>query len=655
MRQYLLGVLAILLALVLWGCNSFVAVPLGDGGSNGAAAVVARVFGQALARPFIAVEPNFRADVIANRALIEAEGLEVSADGSIILFPASPAGCYRVQTDTEQVVTSFDGSFSLAEPGGANGKILHPTDGRAPAEFDATVLSSDPEQPTVIQVLHPFKGPCGMNIPLEDFCTVDRPNDLPAPILARAVPTAITNGPRGTYPVPIKNTVCEDKNGILSGVTRNKFLAYVGSTCDGYVKVGCCPNENPFSDVEYNILSSSPGFALIEAIRAGNLNVQLSPAVIPAGLAGAPDLSCVDNHKGRVCQQLLPGDISIDTGKNIATAFEVEVVEVLAGSNYSFAVHNNGCFGTTEITPLVQFINGTLTGIGLRAGGAALPVTPALVNFVASNPSLATAVPNFPASGLLKVGQKLDHFNPTTPLPTYVPDRFLNFAVPTTAQPGQVDVFLMVTDHSPVVIIFRVVGSGGDGTGIQPPNIATLVTPSEVSFTHCVGVTPCPQTLTQTVTVTNNGGSEIEVVPQFEANSALSTTPVRKKLLPGEMQVFTLEFDCTRTESYTTNVTFLSTDLFGQTSSKTTRVVATIEHEVLVLDFPIGPFPAGTEIRMSRVAGGTRAGVGHPGCPEDHLHGAPVSIDGIHVKNEDPNPSGCGHGPIRKSEGGAGP
>ncbi len=67
--------------------------------------------------------------------------------------------------------------------------------------------------------------------------------------------------------------------------------------------------------------------------------------------------------------------------------------------------------------------------------------------------------------------------------------------------------------------------------------------------------------------------------------------------------------------------------------------------DVVVLATPVGAFPAGTKIELSRIAGGTVSGP-DVGCSDRHLHsGGGITIDG-QGPFPDPNPTGCGYGAI---------
>jgi len=66
--------------------------------------------------------------------------------------------------------------------------------------------------------------------------------------------------------------------------------------------------------------------------------------------------------------------------------------------------------------------------------------------------------------------------------------------------------------------------------------------------------------------------------------------------------------------------------------------------DAVQLGAPLGTFPAGAVIALSRISGG-RIGNAEAGCSGRHLHGSAISIDGVGAYG-DPASSGCGYGLI---------
>jgi hypothetical protein len=316
------------------------------------------------------------------------------------------------------------GRTFLLEPGGyleigtdllageTEATLRHPTDDR----FSATIQLSelvDGRIPQVGFILPmPFEGPCSMdartrdsefcgNGPLADFLIDDGVSSqevnpafpiLPIPGYTAnrckqliPKPTQIQFRARGSYPEPkdffVKDREkllaftdqCEQTNGGLKtgdivSATNRPTSTYLGSTCHAYVRVGCCPNENTTADL-YQALESTAHLASItSAIQDAGIALAGLKQIYIGPFFKNPfvDLACPDNHKGRECQEVSIGDVSLDfrdSGKGsvqLPAAREL-VIDVGRNEQVRFVVHNNGCYGKTTIKATSREINGLLS------------------------------------------------------------------------------------------------------------------------------------------------------------------------------------------------------------------------------------------------------------------------------------------------------
>lgn len=504
--------------------------------------------------------------ILQARAQLEADGLKVADDGSLIAWPATPATGYLVEVGGVPVNVEADGSFAL--PGavaGATGRIYHLSDSRLTFNFDASRLGQNPAQIRTLILRLPFQGGCFMNA--EDICgsVVSQRISLEnLRVMAReAQPTLITLGPRGTYPGRLGQQItCEDKNGFLSSPSLPNEIRYLGSTCDKYVRAGACPNENFMSDIQYNLILAgnlAPGRLLdsLSGVFGGEI---LSPPLVPTSV-----LQCVDNHKGRVCQQVKIGDLSVDlkpAGKLVkpdpdgAPGFDFDVVTVFPGQKLPVVVHNNGNYGITVRKRLESEIGGVMTpGFAtsqVRTLSANIPVPVPQLPGVGSPLSVRSIVAGGVNIKVVPISiDEILHYDPPASgtLLQYKVDRDFVYEVPSTASAGQVDTFLYYVDGSYAVARFVV----GGGTAPTPtpstsPGSVNVLPMTNLSFVHQVGVTNCPQ-LIGTYTISNDKplpvNFSVSGVP-----SQLTVTPTSGSISSGASQTLQVFFNCSTTSSF---------------------------------------------------------------------------------------------------------
>ena len=115
----------------------------------------------------VAVPEAARADVLAHKTQIEAEGATVLVDGSGIANAPVGAGGWRVTLGDRETRTRADGSFTLTlDPATATeGVLYHPAQDQDPAVAFWVVpyLAPAGGTPTPIDVEVDFQGACGMN------------------------------------------------------------------------------------------------------------------------------------------------------------------------------------------------------------------------------------------------------------------------------------------------------------------------------------------------------------------------------------------------------------------------------------------------------------------------------------------------------------
>lgn len=268
-----------------------------------------------------------RQAIVDNAALLEAEGLTVAGDGSFVVFPdATPAG-WLVRFGAVETLAGADGTFVLDLTGvGANsGSIWHPSheDDVPIGTFSREDLVPDGETPVPVILQLPFEGPCGMTVGPDNpaHCQVAQATSLDvgsgghlskARNIAHRLPEMRL---LDTYPPSPRETNCQILDGWIDSDT-SALGSYFGSTCFTMVINGLCPNEG--------------GFGIF-----------------------AEEICCFKNHRGRFCQELLPGDMKLLDLSHEALTILDEPIE--------FTVHNNSTWAeTTVITWLEKGIGGQM-------------------------------------------------------------------------------------------------------------------------------------------------------------------------------------------------------------------------------------------------------------------------------------------------------
>jgi len=187
------------------------------------------------------------------------------------------------------------------------------------------------------------------------------------------------------------------------------------------VQAGACPNENAAADIAYD---AHHFFYLFEKAFA-ELGLPseewLTPLQLPSSVG-----ECAINHRGRVCQQLLIGDISVEIDDDLLGPHEELTIPVRAGQSVPFVIHNNGCWGVTEVQKTVSRLGGSLSCPGSRDAG--------------------TRIEHFylPPGG-----------NPSTDH-QYFPDRDAIYQTPRTGEREQEDTWVFSVDGRPVTLTFVV-------------------------------------------------------------------------------------------------------------------------------------------------------------------------------------------------------
>lgn len=480
------------------------------------------LFGRVHLQPLMFIPENGRKLLLANRALVEVDGRQVSPSGGAVAYPRLTAGGWRARVGSQTVRLDASGVFSVTlEAGSQDGLLLHPAHDFIQAPFQLTQLSPNQAASAALVFPMPFR-PCGMtpgevcdesvprakasNAPTAQVKTA--PSGAPAAEMCapgdrkRGVPTRITVGPRGTYPAG-GETLCEDKNGPLSGTGIHE-LQYLGSTCDSFVRDGCCPNERLETDIEYNLklLADVATGAFI-----GNL-LGIGDNNLSQPIFSLKDVNCVDNHRGnRFCQEVSPNDLACDIQGQIVRDSEVVIV-VTPGEVVPFVIHNNTCYGDTRFEQ-------TENSLGGRFDGEAI------------------------------VGDKIAHYEPSRPtFPPYFADRNMTYTAPAVpADFEAIDSYEFSADRSELTVTFRIVPEedGGVTTPVADPAMVTLDS-STIADTHTVGSSPCPDPLPE-LTFRNIGSGDVTVTASVDnlLFRVAGTNPQTVPPGPGSVQVL---FDC---------------------------------------------------------------------------------------------------------------
>lgn len=547
----------------------------GSAGSTNGPANPQGFSGRLLTQPLMFIPDQGFATVREQRKTIEERGLFVAPDGSLVFWPPAPAALWTVEVGNQRVRLNNQGEFFLPSlPAGVtSGTFTHPTDSRIVLTFPLDQLSPGPMPEKSLVYPIAFPGACGMSEREDEFCTgipaipvPKKDEDEAGEIRPRfgPEPTQVVERERGTYPNGPKTKICEDKNGIFRFLPTipkfDAYIKYIGSTCDGYVMVGACINENPTADLEYRLLLESRTAIGAEFFRELiGTNFYLSPPPVP-GL----DIDCQDNHKGRECQEVKIDDLSVDltARKKIVKVDDGSVtVFVKPGSSEPLTVHNNGAFGFTFVSFPEQRIVGRLSGEGYKTD------TP--------NPQLQPKPPQVPTN-------RVEHFRPISPISVailrYEPDQDLVYEIPADAKPGSRDTVVFSTDRVSISVTFVVEGESSEPS---PPVDLIDDPPRTVSVEHFIGITDCPQVL-QTLFFSNKSSDETVNVTVTSDSPHLQADPGTFTLAPlgsggSTSQLVRLLFVCSTQTSFTAQVTVRATTASGKVEQHTINVSVSIQ------------------------------------------------------------------------------
>ncbi len=596
--------------------------------------------------PHVPVTPE-ASTFLASRSAQLAESGAVLAGGNVIYEP-SPCANWRMEVGGETFRLGPDGQFLIraSELSVPTGRLRHPTDPNLSAQVDLSSLSPGQISDKIYLLQLPFSGPCGMDLATlgDDFCGAPLSLEsltrnkvqaqgvveiLPSPSrlknkCGRLVPNPTQSElrARGRYARPTRfftdasflfppfGSLCEQTNGFVDLLTpvpvasRGAEIDYIGSTCHQFVSIGGCPNENAFSDT-----ANLPA-ALLEGTveNIGSLFFDgeielLAPALIPGD-----NTSCVDNHLGRFCQEVLIGDVSLDFPEHggVRDPMSQEMtIEVVAGEEVSFVLHNNGCFGETVVSATESEAGGTLErtfreyAISPRQGDNNSPTPtlqtctdPLLDNAPTSGRNEALARPaNLDVTplqaGFFGLGSR-----PSTIVHAeidgsvakgegnheryrYFPDVALLYKASSAAALGSEDRFVFSVDNCEVAITFKIVSPLAE------------VEPGVLSFRHDSD-DACPFPV-GVVTVRNEG----EVTLRFGTTEldSISVVPNEGFFEPGQEVELDVTFDCSRSESFDGQFEVFFSSLGEEVARRTVRVEGTIVDLNAMLVYS-GPYSA---------------------------------------------------------------
>ncbi len=504
----MLGLVLLLLAPVAGGCGGSGSTTVGAGGGEvnpqPQVPTTPAFSGRVATLAVMAVPERERAAVLQGKAEIESGDLQVLGEGEMVIWPLSPAAGWTAELGSQQVLVDADGAFAFQEPADASvGFFYHPSEPGLAFEFTVEQLgiARDRGHPVIVPLI--FKGPCGMSFgDIDEFCgrlqprttdpiqaaaigpTLDPPSeaDLLPPLLSFNKRRQLVAGRLGTYADPkvpyaaatpaeaVQNCVIDD------GIARFRDdvpaeVKYFFSTCDQFIKVNACLNENFASDLEYELLRRSLVLvlpALLFPEGSGDNVVENAEDVLTRLRADKQDdptlkfadLSCYQNHKGRNCSMINMGDLAcLLPGDKVVKASprRPSVVVVGFSRRARFVLHNNGAFGITKIKEIRNEIGGRLnvpTPPGRTAGKY-------LTSFF----------------GI----QEIHHFDPPFFRPTpgtkddvkeYLPDLAVEFIAPEGALVESEATYEFMVDRRSILITFRVL----------PPGLYELPNPPGVQY-----------------------------------------------------------------------------------------------------------------------------------------------------------------------------
>lgn len=413
---------------------------------------------------------------------------EVADDGSSITFGPIAAAGWTITAGENGAILDQDGKYELEIPEGVSQAfIFTPFDRSRPV-----VVIPTEELTGELLFVHDFAGPCGPVPMTPDFCgptalAAAPSNEEPDPEkflgkieaegISRQLSLHFIEGGLGTYPDGDERT-CQQIDGPSSrfDIVNSTTQRYFGSTCHQLVMQGCCNGEG----------GSFFGFIRNRAI-GNRFPTQFTPPSIP----------CYLNHKGRYCQEVLPGDLTVQAKGHICGAlnqrFSCPDIEVQPGESVLVLVHNNGCYGKTIMGQSRREIGGQLTFLldahDVRDPSQESPpdqqaFEPLPTNKTeSSHPEVSGAITHFNRDLFNAVSAEQGrsgklNFNNNI----YIPERRLTYSVPADAQGPARDTFFFKDDGVTISVTFFLPAS-------PPPPPTPTPTPTP---TQTPGVTPDP-------------------------------------------------------------------------------------------------------------------------------------------------------------------
>jgi len=385
---------------------TWMASACGGGGNDGAGTHR----GQITVIGAVAIPEAHRATLLQAADVIEAQGKWVAPDGTQVSFPADGAAGWIVEFGDQRVPTELDGSFVVEVADGVTqGNIYHPSD-LSTAIGTIAVADLDPpegEPSLTLEILNGAPcgmydidplGPAGTGLLCGDTAAAAAPHVHVhgAAAVVKDNPTpAKTDGALGSYPVGNQSS-CLDYDGDPTAdreTVLGTFQAYNGSTCDLAIRDGCCDNE-------LGQVSVSAKTAIGSIFKWVGTKFGTTP------LYSFTPVSCSSNHKGRFCQEVTKGDLSLQTPQNGirgAGTWELGADLVLPerialGETVGFTVHNNGCYGETLVRKIDDQLHGTVTGTGYNGAVIAHYNAPARYGAYVPDRALAYQAPLCPTS-----------------------------------------------------------------------------------------------------------------------------------------------------------------------------------------------------------------------------------------------------------------
>lgn len=179
--------------------------------------------------------------------------------------------------------------------------------------------------------------------------------------------------------------------------------------------------------------------------------------------------------------------------------------------------------------------------------------------------------------------------------------------------------------------------------GSPCPTFASFVSAPSV-FQNMIGSTPCPQ-LVGTAVILNPTQSTASFEITGSGLPGVTFVPATGVLTGGQSLSIAIVYDCSQSNSFSGEMR-LSGTANGETTEVSRPLAANLTALVVVLDYTLGPFAAGSEIELSRVKGSSAGSAHGPNCLAEHLHAATnagITIDGL-GPFPDPNELGCGYG-----------